>query len=128
MVKQKHHTDKPDKFTDYVLWTGILIFVIGLIIVTIPGLNWIFGYFLGSVIVMAFLVTIRNIIVVQRKKVEQARLPLEDRHDWQPEKWLGARCTKCNVYGNFPSHVNHPHLIGVGMSREGYGQQVDKEA
>ena len=24
--------------------------------------------------------------------------------------------------------VNHPHLIGVGMSREGYGQQVDKEA
>ncbi len=26
------------------------------------------------------------------------------------------------------SVVNHPHLIGVGMSREGYGQQVDKEA
>ena len=25
-------------------------------------------------------------------------------------------------------NVNHPHLIGVGMSREGYGQQVDKEA
>ncbi len=24
--------------------------------------------------------------------------------------------------------VNHPHPIGVGMSREGYGQQVDKEA
>ena len=24
--------------------------------------------------------------------------------------------------------VNHPHLIGVGMFREGYGQQVDKEA
>ena len=24
--------------------------------------------------------------------------------------------------------VNHPHLIGVGMSREGYGKQVDKEA
>jgi len=26
------------------------------------------------------------------------------------------------------TQVNHPHLIGVGMSREGYGQQVDKEA
>jgi len=26
------------------------------------------------------------------------------------------------------SAVNHPHQIGVGMSREGYGQQVDKEA
>ena len=24
--------------------------------------------------------------------------------------------------------VNYPHLIGVGMSCEGYGQQVDKEA
>ena len=24
--------------------------------------------------------------------------------------------------------VNHPHLIGVGMSREGYGRQIDKEA
>jgi len=24
--------------------------------------------------------------------------------------------------------VNHPHLIDVGMSHEGYGQQVDKEA
>jgi len=23
--------------------------------------------------------------------------------------------------------VNHPHLIGVGMSCEGYGQQVQKE-
>ena len=24
--------------------------------------------------------------------------------------------------------VNHPHLKAGGMSREGYGQQVDKEA
>ena len=24
-----------------------------------------------------------------------------------------------------PAQVNHPHLKGVGMSREGYGQQID---
>ena len=28
----------------------------------------------------------------------------------------------------YKTTVNYPHLIGVGMSREGYGQQVDKEA
>lgn len=37
-------------------------------------------------------------------------------------------CQKCGTERGAGDTVNHPHLIGVGMSREGYGQQVDKEA
>ena len=98
---------KADKFTDAVFWTGILIFVAGMAIIAIRQ-EAVLPYLFGIVVLITIPIGIRNFVIAQRKIREQEALPPEEKHEWKLEKWLGARCTKCNMYSNFPTHMNWP--------------------